>query len=39
VARFVMGYTSEMDKYLTGLAQHFDGAGTRVHAALGAAKD
>ena len=23
VARFVMGYTSEMDKYLTGLAQHF----------------
>ena len=23
VARFVMGYTSEMDKYLMGLAQHF----------------
>jgi uncharacterized protein YndB with AHSA1/START domain len=23
LARFVMGYTSEMDKYLTGLAQHF----------------
>ena len=23
VARFVMGYTSEMEKYLTGLAQHF----------------
>jgi hypothetical protein len=23
VARFVIGYTSEMDKYLTGLAQHF----------------
>jgi uncharacterized protein YndB with AHSA1/START domain len=23
VARFVMGYTSEMDKYLTGMAQHF----------------
>jgi uncharacterized protein YndB with AHSA1/START domain len=23
VARFVMGYTSEMDKYLTGLAHHF----------------
>jgi uncharacterized protein YndB with AHSA1/START domain len=23
VARFVMGYTSEMDKYLTGLALHF----------------
>jgi uncharacterized protein YndB with AHSA1/START domain len=23
VSRFVMGYTSEMDKYLTGLAQHF----------------
>ena len=23
VARFLMGYTSEMEKYLTGLAQHF----------------
>jgi uncharacterized protein YndB with AHSA1/START domain len=23
VARYVMGYTSEMEKYLTGLAQHF----------------
>jgi len=23
VARFFMGYTSEMEKYLTGLAQHF----------------